>query len=138
MNRTLSIQTLSLIAIGLAVASAVFCWRWAVRYKATIRGYATEIESLKAKQDDFEFNVVNLAALLMRSREETSGGGRLFPVGARVTPEYAARLTSPRVEAIEAARADSFLYWYYDQICEYLLDKATTESAGLVQTKQSL
>jgi len=117
MRRKLSARSLAVIAVSLAVGSAVFCWKWASRYSAKIKKYEREIVSIESKHEDLEHQVVNMAALLLRITEEPPRSHRLAPVGYQFVTQYDSIASSlSLLRTFEAARADSFLMWYYTQM----------------------
>ncbi|MCX8036632.1 MAG: hypothetical protein N3D11_06200 [Candidatus Sumerlaeia bacterium] len=114
MRHDLSTRSLALIAVCLAVSSAAFCWHWAMRHQRSIERYDRAVAAMESRQEDLEFHLMGLAALMQRVNAQHQGGGRLMP---SVLPfeqacrEMASSLTL--LNQFETARADSFLLWYY-------------------------
>ena len=119
MSKPLSLKTLCVISICLAVASVLFCWRWTVRATAIMAMQEREIEELQAIRDDLEFNMLNLGSLVVNAAQGSYGTKRPLPVTGLAAVDYADMMTSPPMQALEKARADDFLYWYYRQMKEW-------------------
>lgn len=130
MNRTLSLKTLCVISLCLGTASAAFCWKWTARSAAIMKMQQREIEGLKAIRDDLEYNILNLGALVVNAAQGSYGADRPLPVTGSVTRDYDTMMANPRMQVIEKARADDFLYWYYGHIEVQHGDLATNDGSG--------
>ncbi len=124
MRHDLSTRSLALIAACLAVGSGAFCWHWALRQQRSIERYERAAAAMESRQEDLEFQLMGLAALMQRVNEEQREGERLLPsvpAFAQMCREMASSLTL--LNKYEIARADSFLLWYYRKMKTFHLPK---------------
>lgn len=117
MRQELSTQTIAIIAVALAVGSALFCVRWALRYRAMVQRYESQVLVIESKQDDLKEQVLNFAALLLKSSEETPRSHRLRPANERIAQMCDVIGSSiTLLREYETVRADLFLLWYHEQM----------------------
>ena len=125
MRRGLSTQCLALLAIGLSIASVLVCLRWVSRDLWRITRWERETVALESKQDELEHQLLNLAALLMKSSEESPRLSRIEPPDGPYTRECHEFFdSSPTLfRALETARANIFQMWYYEQVKKYYFNE---------------
>ncbi|KPK71904.1 MAG: hypothetical protein AMJ84_05360 [Acidithiobacillales bacterium SM23_46] len=59
MRREIPAYSIALIALGFAVASAVFCWTWAARYSAAVETSRHKVDHMESTHEELFVPVQN-------------------------------------------------------------------------------
>jgi hypothetical protein len=121
MQNRLSTRSLAVLAVCLAVATSVFCWRWASRQVAAVQKHERNVMLMESRQDELETQLLGIAALLLKASENGPELERIQPSSPLIAGLCGDLETSPVLRSIEQARADLFLIWYYQNIRKYYL-----------------
>jgi len=111
-RRELSTRSLALIALGLAVASGVFCWQWASRYSAAIARHDREVLSLQLQHNKLEHLMLNIRTLLFINPATFMQSRRAIAPPAPESLQEQDIGSSPTLEAPERAQAQQLFDRY--------------------------